>query len=43
VVERFEEAGVNVHMEPTAQVPIVFAVSFSMVSEGFAKVRVTDV
>src|SRR5712664_2405342 len=44
VVDKFAVAvGAIVQIEPTAQDPITLAVSFSIVSIGFAKVRVTAV
>jgi hypothetical protein len=44
VVDRFAvEVGAIVQIDPTAHVPMAFAVSFSIVSDGFAKVSVTDV
>jgi hypothetical protein len=44
VVDRFAvEVGGIVQIAPTAQDPIGLAVSFSIVSDGFAKVRVTEV
>src|SRR5579872_4594891 len=43
VVDRLVAVGTTGQIEPTAQPAIVLAESFSIVSDGFANVRVTDV
>ena len=44
VVDKFAVVvGAMAQMDPSAQVPMTLAVSFSIVSDGFAKVSVTDV
>jgi hypothetical protein len=43
VVDRLGADGTIVQIDPTAQVPIALVVSFSIVSDGFANVRVTAV
>jgi hypothetical protein len=44
VADRLDvEVGGIVQIAPTAQLPIAFPVSFSMVSDGLANVRVTEV
>jgi len=43
VVDRLGAVGVIVQIDPTAQVPMALAVSFSIVSDRFANVRVTAV